>query len=184
MQSRSSLHYNIIWVYMNCHHKNTAGRMSSKQGILPSQSSEVWMLVDSVSGDDLIPGFRWRSLTVSFLCREVDELWSCLGFLNKDKNSVLGDFTLLSLRLPQNSTSWRHHSGTRILEFPRLFGGHTNILSQVSQGSMTEWGQFTQEERILSAPYISLQPLPDSSSVWHYLWKGNQANRKNSGKSN
>lgn len=63
------------------------------------------MLVDSVSGDDLIPGFRWCSLTVSFLCREVDELWSCLGFLNKDKNSVLGDFTLLSLRLPQNSTS-------------------------------------------------------------------------------
>lgn len=95
-------------------------------------------LVDSVSGDDLIPGFRWHSRPVSFLCREGDELWSCLGVLYKDKNSVLGDFTLLRSYLPQNSTSSSHHSGTRSLEFPWLFGGHTNILSQVSQGSMTE----------------------------------------------
>lgn len=31
-------------------------------------------LEDSVSWDDLIPGFRWCRLIASFLCREVDEL--------------------------------------------------------------------------------------------------------------
>lgn len=42
-QSSCYLQYNIIWVYMDCHHKNTIGWMAYKWGTLKSQSFWIWL---------------------------------------------------------------------------------------------------------------------------------------------